>query len=380
MSNRHCEECGAVLDPAKVLRCTKCKACFYCSRACQKRNWKLHKRVCSTDPALRPYVPVEMAVERALAKAKEPKIQAPKDVFCYICLEGEDGGKLMRGCACRGDSAGFVHLECLTELAMSKEASGDHEAAFYSWIKCGNCKQSFQGALELEMNRRFWRRYRSSQDMNLHFNSTKSLACCLGNHGEFDVANQLLDAASTCVGNNKKALVELKVYRANFLLKSGQKLQALGLLQAMLPEAKVYTAHPHLYGKLVQDMTSVLLGLDRNQEAHEAAAEAVAFAKAKFGLEHQLTLQTRSMYAVACAKLGLVEEAKTNFKDAITTQTRVLGPDHFDTQLTARNMCSLGFAEPSGVGTAMHQSTVGIQVAGRFRSSSQDHYPDSATS
>ena len=86
----------------------------------------LHKRVCTTDPLLRPFIRVEMAAERA--SAKQPKIQkAPKDAFCYICLEGEDGrksSKLSRGCACRGDSAGFVHLECLTKLAMSKEACG----------------------------------------------------------------------------------------------------------------------------------------------------------------------------------------------------------------------------------------------------------------
>ena len=77
-TQRRCEECGVVLDAKKVLRCTKCKACFYCSAACQKRNWKrIHKRVCTADPALRPYVPVEMAVERSLQK--QPKVQAPKD-------------------------------------------------------------------------------------------------------------------------------------------------------------------------------------------------------------------------------------------------------------------------------------------------------------
>ena len=76
--NHYCEECWAVLDPAKILRCTKCKACRYCSAACQKRNWRrLHKRVCTTDPFLRPYVPVEMAIERVLAKMS--KVQAPTD-------------------------------------------------------------------------------------------------------------------------------------------------------------------------------------------------------------------------------------------------------------------------------------------------------------
>ena len=182
-----------------MLRCSKCKI-YYCSKTCQARNWKIHKHVCSPDPALRPYIPVEMAVERVLPK--QPTVQAPKDAFCYICLEGEEDGKsskLMRGCACRGNSAGFVHLECLTELAMTKEASGDHQAIYDSWNECGNCKQNFTGALDLEMTRRFWRRYRSSKDLDLRYNSTRTLAGCLGDDGEVDAANQLLDEASKCV-------------------------------------------------------------------------------------------------------------------------------------------------------------------------------------
>ena len=112
-----CDECGLELDAAKVLRCTKCKACVYCSRKCQTRNWKrIHKRVCTTDPKLRPFVRVEQAIERSLGKL--PKIMVPRGATCYICLE-EEGEPLMRGCACRGDSAGFVHLKCLSELASS---------------------------------------------------------------------------------------------------------------------------------------------------------------------------------------------------------------------------------------------------------------------
>ena len=166
MGTHRCEECRA--DGA-TLRCGNCKFCFYCSRTCQAKNWKIHKRVCSTDPLLRPYVPVEMAVERVLAKLP-PMEQAPKDAFCYICLEGDGASsKLMRGCACRGDSAGFVHLDCLTELARSKEASGDLHAIWEAWTSCGNCKQVLTGALDLEMRRRSWRHHRSSQDENLRY-------------------------------------------------------------------------------------------------------------------------------------------------------------------------------------------------------------------
>ena len=131
-----------------TLRCGHCKI-YYCSKTCQTKNWKIHKRVCSTDPALRPYIPVEMTVERVLAK--QPTVQAPKDAFCY------------------------------------------------------------QGALGLEMDRRFWRRYRSSQDLHLRFKSTRILVTCLGFDGEVDAASQLLDEASTWVGNNKKPLLELKL-------------------------------------------------------------------------------------------------------------------------------------------------------------------------
>ena len=288
-----CEESGGcVFDPAKVLRCTKCKACFYCSAACQKRNWRLHKRVCTTEPLVRRFVPVEMAVERALVM-KLPKVQAPKDARCYICLDGDDGGKsskLMRGCACRGDSAGFVHLECLTELAMSKDASGDTNAVFNAWIACGNCKQDFQGALQLEMFRRFWRSDRSSQDTTLSYNSTKGLAICLGDNREVDAANQLLDEASKCVCSTE-ALLELKLLRAEMLLMNDQE---------------------------------------------------------QLGLEHPLTLRAMSRYAIACVKLGRVEEAKAHFEDALTTQTRILGREHSDTLYTLEFMRISGFVVSSG--------------------------------
>ena len=352
MNIRRCEECRAVLDPAKVLRCTKCKACFYCSAACQKRNWRLHKRVCSTDQAIRRYVPVEMAVERILKKL--PKMEkAPKDATCYICLEGDgesSSSKLMRGCACRGDHAGFVHLDCLAELAMSKEASGDIDAVFAGWLRCGNCKQSLRDALALEMVRRCWRRHRSSQDPGLRYNSTRSLVTSLGGgHDEVDAANQLLDEASTCAGNDKEVLLDVKLFRASMLRKNGHDLGALGLLQAMLPEAKVYTANPHYYGLTMLQMADVLLHLDRYQEAHEMATELVAFAKAKFGPEDPRTLTAVRTYAVACAKLGRVEEAKANFNHVLTTQSRVFGREHPYTQNTLGQMRIFGFAELSGL-------------------------------
>ena len=252
----------------------------------------------------------------------------------------------MRGCACRGDSAGFVHLECLTELAVSKEeASGDLQAVYDCWMLCGNCKQYFEGGLKLEIQRRFWRRYRSSQDLDLRYNSTRILAGHLGENGEYDAANQLFDEASTCVGNNRGQLLDLKLSRTSMLSRNGQKLEALGLLQALLPEAKAYTSNQGLYGMTMLQIADVLLSLDRNQEAHEMATELVAFTKAKFGPEDLRTLEAVNSYAIACAELSRVEEAKATFEAVLTIQTRILGREHPYTQTTRQNMRFYGASQ-----------------------------------
>ena len=343
--SRRCEECWAILDPAKVLRCTKCKACFYCSAACQKRNWRLHKRVCSTDPELRPFIPVEMAVERAVAK--QPKVQAPKEARCYICLEGDrKSSKLMRGCACRGDSAGFVHLECLTELAVSKEAgSGDFKAYTY----CINCHQGFNGALALQMERLAWRRHRSSSNPALRYTSTTLLIHHLGACGEIDVANHLNNEASKIVGSDENFFVDLdgRLNKADIMTRNGQKVEALELLRSLLPEAKAATGMPMLYVKAGMNICAVLGELGQYQECFDQAAEGVEFTTASFGpLDHH-TLNFRNLHATACGFLGRIDESKALFNDLLAIETRVLGRDQNLTQNTLQWMRVFGFVEPT---------------------------------
>ena len=84
-------------------------------------------------------------------------------------------------------------------------------------------------------------------------------------------------------------------------------------------------------------------------DAYETAAELVAFTKANYGLEDPKTQGPRCSYAVACAKLGRVEEAKANFEDLLRTQSRIYGRDHPLTQDTLGHMQRLNLlAESSG--------------------------------
>ena len=45
-----CAECGQQSSSSggKLLRCSRCLATWFCSKECQRKNWKLHKRLCIT--------------------------------------------------------------------------------------------------------------------------------------------------------------------------------------------------------------------------------------------------------------------------------------------------------------------------------------------
>jgi len=81
----------------------------------------------------------------------------PDGAACYFCLgeeADEEGMPLVRDCSCRGDSAGFAHLSCLTKYAeqKSKQAGdGDLDAFSTPWKLCNNCKQPFQNQLSIDM-------------------------------------------------------------------------------------------------------------------------------------------------------------------------------------------------------------------------------------
>jgi hypothetical protein len=82
----------------------------------------------------------------------------PKGAACYFCLgeeADEEGKPLVRNCSCRGDSAGFAHLSCLTKYAEQKSKQApddrDYDAFIEPWKKCTNCKQKFQGQLAIDL-------------------------------------------------------------------------------------------------------------------------------------------------------------------------------------------------------------------------------------
>jgi hypothetical protein len=79
----------------------------------------------------------------------------PNGAACYFCRgeEADDEGMpLLRDCSCRGDSAGFAHLSCLTKYAEQKcQQAVDMSAFAVPWKICNNCKQPFQNQLAIDL-------------------------------------------------------------------------------------------------------------------------------------------------------------------------------------------------------------------------------------
>jgi len=83
--------CGSCGQPcSKPLRCGVCKSATYCSAACQKEDWRFHKRLCKKPEApaaaAAPSAPVEVG-SAALAAAARPKGENER-----LVVEGEDVG------------------------------------------------------------------------------------------------------------------------------------------------------------------------------------------------------------------------------------------------------------------------------------------------
>lgn len=110
-------QCTQQLGRADGHVCARCGTAKYCSRACQKDDWRSgHKGACKARPE------------------------------CYICLESTPR-PTHGGCACRG-GAGYVHLACMTDLAKAGKA-----AYHNGWIVCNQCHQIFHGPIGIGLAR-----------------------------------------------------------------------------------------------------------------------------------------------------------------------------------------------------------------------------------
>ncbi|KAJ8600421.1 hypothetical protein CTAYLR_001471 [Chrysophaeum taylorii] len=263
-----------------------------------------------------------MAIERVLARLDQ---NVPSDATCFICLEG---GRLLRGCACRG-TAGCVHVDCLAELAQR-----DKDAAAPSrWTHCITCRQGYTGALQLEMARRLWRRNRSESDKWV---GRFDLMNQLRSYGETEAVGRLDEGRSVDLGEALMTDAFGKIQRCNILVGEGRGLEALDLLMPLW--AQGVREEPMMRLVLASCIAAAHHSLGHDDDSLPFVREEMAISQRLFGPEDTGTFKAMTNYAKACARTGRLEESQSIFADVLRLQTRVLGEDHAATRETRANM------------------------------------------
>lgn len=73
---RECNYCHKCEDEEKLKRCSRCKKILYCSKECQKEDWKKHKIECDKIIELK-------EKENHSIKIEEPKVEGNNRIFFY---------------------------------------------------------------------------------------------------------------------------------------------------------------------------------------------------------------------------------------------------------------------------------------------------------
>ena len=336
------------------MRCKKCEACFYCDQTCAKRGWKVHKKVCTADPALKEQVPIEDAVEKVVAQLKEA--EAPKGTRCFICLEDEEDGVLLRGCACRGEGAGYVHVDCLARFAetRAKEAKRgiwlDNDK---TWYQCVTCQRILEGKLGLEMCRRLWRR---AVPIRKEFPSNYAMACTVLSgaltqrsddpfvkEAALSLVQESKNFGRECAtmsmsrgARNEMTIIDIVTRAAPLVLTQPQN--AIDMLTPVMTAARQLES-PHQRALALNTMVFAYHGVGRYDDVIAIAEDAIAIDTQIYGPDEGTTLNIMDKYGEALYRTGHdLETGHLIAKKLHAAYSRIYGSHHPATKRAAENL------------------------------------------
>ena len=305
--------CGTELsgEAAAKNRCGRCKRVYYCSRPCQKRDWKAggHKLVCAEPPS------------------------------CNICLEGGDEPlPLQRRCACRGD-AGLAHVACLAQAAAHKGA-GWNEA----WDTCLTCEQHYTGAVQLGLAHELVRRLeKRGPDDDDHLVARVNLGDALKDAGDLGGAEALLRDVLAIRrrvwGRTNPATRDTVRCLADVLDQQGHHAEVVALHREVLaatPEEEQEDANT-LACK--GNLAIALSETGDHAEAEALLREVRATAERLNGPDDARTLQSATQQlGDELQSQGQHAEAESVYRPTLAVKRRVLGPEHPNTLAVAYNL------------------------------------------
>ena len=273
--------------------------------------------------------------------------------------DNNNDDKLVRGCACRGPTAGFAHLRCLIEAAIKHNAD--------TWDTCPTCIQDFTGDVRLGLARARWKIACDSdlpredgERLNAADRLAQSLQVCLGDHaGALPLFEEVLAVSRRVDGNDDVNTLISMSNLASLHQKMGNHHLALPLFEEAL--AAQQQRKPN--GKEAQDtlltvsnLAMLHLRTERFSSSLPLAEKALAGRRRTLGKEHADTLESIHnlgllrwhmahgkyvSFTNAAAHQGTcdateLETAKEFLADGLKGRRKVFGEAHYLTKESER--------------------------------------------
>lgn len=274
---------------------------------------------------------------------------------CWICLEGggdgDDPGPVMRGCACRGDTAGFAHISCLVEYATrtsdvehERDDSSTSDAWEKAWLVCPTCKQPHTGEVASALHEA---RLRQAQE--LPEADVRHLGALIhsGSRGDVESLRRLLEITAAnpddvgCIDLRIKGLVAM----ANHHSKRSEHAQSLNYLREALDLAENNTisrgydvdeaTKEHLRTSIqMEEIASAghYGGMDYRRLVSQTLRIELQQMATHHGSHAKITFGTARNLAVAMGNEGKVAEAITFLDERLEDAKPYLGESHETTR------------------------------------------------
>lgn len=236
---------------------------------------------------------------------------------CWVCHDGEvktetSSGKLMRGCACRGQDAGYAHLTCLVEAALHDQDT---------WDRCPNCRQDFTGDVRLGLARTRWKGVLAR---NLPPEDWERL----------NAADRFAQALLVCTGDHAGALPLFK--------------EVLAVSRQVDGDDDVNTLIS------INNLASLYQKMGHHDLALPLFNEALAAQRRTLGKDAADTLRTVSNLAMLLLRKEDFSLSLPLAEEALVARRRTLGPSHVDTLESKHNLGLLRWHMAHGKYVSFH--------------------------
>jgi tetratricopeptide (TPR) repeat protein len=254
---------------------------------------------------------------------------------CYICYESQPP-PIQSGCACR-DEAGFVHVECMVQVAVSQVGHRGNIA----WWECHTCRQKFTGAMRTGLAEAWWARVRDAAEESAErLSAAYNLGQSLDGEGKYGEAERMFREVH-CIfmrlrGAEHPQTLSCAGEIALCLSYQGKHAEAEQIYREVLAVEKrvLGPEHPKTL-RSAANLAGSLCGQVKHAEGEQIFHEVLAVEKRVLGPEHPGTLATAVNLAASLFDQRKYTEAQPLCAATLEVQRRVLGPNHPNTLYTA---------------------------------------------